>query len=80
MIDPTKVLEPMLAEAERVLGEMKETKDLSERKTQSEIVKNLCESLGVFFDVMTDYAEDDLPEYYEYVEDDEDDEYEEDDE
>ena len=52
MIDPGDVFDPMLAEVNRVLLEMKKTKDLGQRKMQSEIVKNLCESLGVFFDTM----------------------------
>ena len=53
MIDPDNVLDPMLAEVTRLLVEMKKTKDLEKRKLQSEIIKNLCESLGVFFDTMT---------------------------
>lgn len=54
MQEPDDILEPLLAEAKRTLVEMKKTKTLEERKTQSEILKNLCQSAGVFFDFMTD--------------------------
>jgi len=54
MHDPGDILEPILAEASRVLEEMKKTKDLEKRKSQSETLKNLCESAGVFFNLMSD--------------------------
>ena len=72
MIDPGDVLDPMLAEVKRVLLEMKKTKDLGQRKMQSEIVKNLCESLGVFFDTMASAMAGDIPDFLD--EDDGDDE------
>lgn len=53
-IEPGDIIEPTLAEAARVLSEMKKTKDLDKRKTQSEILKNLCDSAGVFFGFMSD--------------------------
>lgn len=53
MNDPDNLLTPMFTEVNRLLVEMKKTKDLEKRKIQSEIVKNLCESLGVFFDTLT---------------------------
>lgn len=53
MHDPTDVIEPILREAKRTLGEMKKSKDLNDRKHQSEIVNNLCQSLGVFFDMVS---------------------------
>ena len=59
MSDPSEIMGPIMAETERVLEEMKSTKDLDQRKIQSEIVKNLCESLGVFFAAMTDVMMDD---------------------
>lgn len=52
MTNPADIMEPILIETKRILEEMGRTKDLEERKTQSEIIKNLCESLGVFFDAM----------------------------
>ena len=33
---------------------VRKTKDLTQRREQSEILKNLCRSAGVFFDLMTD--------------------------
>lgn len=54
MLDPDDILQPTLKEAKRVLDEMRTTKDLAQRKDQSEILKNLCQSAGVFFDLMTD--------------------------
>lgn len=54
MTNPEDIMEPILAEAKRILGEMGNTTDLEARRTQSEIVKNLCESLGVFFDAMNE--------------------------
>ncbi len=54
MNDPGDILEPTLREAKRVLAEMKKTKDLAQRKDQSEILLNLCQSAGVFFDLMTE--------------------------
>ncbi len=53
MYDPRDILEPTLREAKRVLVEMKKTKDLAQRKDQSEILRNLCQAAGVFFDFMT---------------------------
>ncbi len=53
MTDPTILMDPIVNEAKRTLNEMKKTKDLNERKIQSEIVNSLCQSMGVFFDVMS---------------------------
>jgi len=70
MHDPTDILEPTLAEAKRTLQEMKKTKDLDARKLQSEILKNLCESAGVFFDLMSNaMMADDFPGFLENDED-----------
>lgn len=48
--------------------ELSKIKDLDQRKKQAEIVKILCESMGVFFDAMNDYE----PDLMEDLEDDED--------
>jgi hypothetical protein len=53
MNDPAELIDPILEQAKRALDEMSATKDLDQRKLQSEIVKNLCDSAGVFFDMMT---------------------------
>ena len=70
MIDLDNVLDPMLAEVSRLLVEMKKTKDLEKRKLQSEIIKNLCDSLGVFFDTMTGAMADLLEDNYDDEDDD----------
>jgi hypothetical protein len=54
MVDPGSILEPTMKEAQRVLEEMRKTQDLDQRKDQSEILRNLCQSAGVFFNLMTD--------------------------
>ena len=70
MQDPTEILEHIFAESKRVLQEMKATTDLKERKAQSKILRNLCQSAGVFFNLMSDtMMMDDFPDF---LEDDED--------
>jgi hypothetical protein len=54
MLNPDDIVQSTLKEAKRVLDEMQKTKDPAQRKEQSEILKNLCQSAGVFFDFMTD--------------------------
>ena len=54
MLDPGDILDPTMTEAKRVLDEMRTTEDLDKRATQSEILLNLCQSAGVFFDLMAD--------------------------
>jgi hypothetical protein len=68
--DPTDILDPLIAQAKRTLAEMAKTKDLAERKTQSEIVHNLCQSLGVFFSMFMDAAPD--PDEFPFLMDDDD--------
>ena len=36
------------------LKTMSKTKDLNEKEVHSRIIKNLCQSLGVFFDLMNE--------------------------
>lgn len=59
MSEPAELLDPIVDEAQRVLAEMKGTKDLQQRLTQSEILRNLCQSLGVFFDLMSNGIDED---------------------
>ncbi|NCC52633.1 MAG: hypothetical protein EOM20_15640 [Spartobacteria bacterium] len=54
MVDPEDILAPTLTEAKRILDEMAKTKDLAQRREQSEILRNLCQSAGVFFDLLAD--------------------------
>jgi len=53
MPDVGDILDLTLNEANRILEEMGETKDLDKRKSQSEVLNNLCQSAGVFFDLMS---------------------------
>lgn len=52
MTDPSELLTPLVAETQRTLDDMAKTADLQQRQLQSEIIKNLCHSLGVFLDAM----------------------------
>jgi hypothetical protein len=47
-------LNATILEAKSIVGEMGKTKDLEKKKVQSEILKNLCESAGVFFHFLSD--------------------------
>ena len=69
MSEPADLLDPIIEETRRTLEEMKQTKDLAQRQVQSEIVRNLCESLGVFFDLMSPIDDDDLSEFLDEEED-----------
>jgi hypothetical protein len=79
MSNPGDVIDATMRESMRILDEMEKTKDLAQRKEQSEILRNLCQSAGVFFDLMTDVMadgyldDDDEPELFGDEDDDEDD-------
>lgn len=47
------IVDDLMREAKRVVLEMSRTKDVNQRKLQSEIAHNLCQSIGVFFNFMT---------------------------
>mgnify|MGYP005818370493 CR=1 FL=1 len=55
-MDPEKMLDGLSKEIEVALKEMSKTKSLEEKRMHSEIVKNLCESLGVFLTAASDMA------------------------
>ena len=54
MAVPEDILDPLIDEIKDTIKEIRNTKDLEKRKTQSETLKNLCHSVGVFFDFMND--------------------------
>jgi hypothetical protein len=58
-----------------------ESKDLASKKSQAEIIKLLCESMGVFFNALNNGDAYPFDDYYDDCEDDydEDDDYEDDD-
>ncbi len=63
MDDPADLMGLLTDEATRTLREMSKTKDLERRRIQSEITKNLCGSLQVFFDLMTNTMSGDIPDF-----------------
>ena len=50
-MDPEKILDGLSKELISALKAMAKAKDVNEKEVHSRIVKNLCESLGVFFDL-----------------------------
>ncbi len=51
---PEKAMEDLSAELDSVLQAMSKAKKLEDKLAYSQIVKNLCESLGVFLSLATD--------------------------
>lgn len=49
-MDPDKIIGGLSKELISELKAMSKAKDVHEKEVHSRIVKNLCESLGVFFD------------------------------
>jgi hypothetical protein len=50
-MDPEKIMDGLSKELISALKAMSKAKDVNEKEIHSRIVKNLCESLGVFFDL-----------------------------
>lgn len=50
---PDETIDMILGEAQRVLNEMKKTKAIDQRKVQSEVLLNLCQSFQVFAELVT---------------------------
>jgi hypothetical protein len=55
-MDPEKMMNDISREIDVALNAMGKAKTPEEKLTHSETVKNLCESLGVFLNVMTGMA------------------------
>ncbi len=53
-MDPEKIIIGLSKELTSELKAMSKAKDLNEKEIYSRIVKNLCESLGVFFDLASE--------------------------
>ena len=49
-MDPDKIMDGLSKELNAALKAMAKSKDVNEKEVHSRIVKNLCQSLGVFFD------------------------------
>jgi hypothetical protein len=69
-MDLDKIMDGLLKELTFALKTMSKAKELNEKEAYSRIVKNLCESLGVFldlasemmpFDIDEDSRKDDIP-------------------
>lgn len=53
-MDPDVIMTGLTKELAAELKTMSNTKDLNEKEAHSRIIKNLCQSLGVFFDLMNE--------------------------
>jgi len=53
-MDPEKIMDGLSKELNFALKAMAKAKDVNEKEIYSRIVKNLCESLGVFFDLASE--------------------------
>lgn len=53
-MDPEKIILDLSNELSTALKKMSEAKDVTEKEGYSRIVKNLSDSLGVFFNLATD--------------------------
>ena len=53
-MDPEKIMDALSKELISALKAMSKAKNVNEKEVHSRIVKNLCESLGVFFDLASE--------------------------
>ena len=53
-MDPEKIMDGLSKELNSALKAMSKAKDLNEKEVYSRIVKNLCGSLGVFFNLASE--------------------------
>jgi hypothetical protein len=53
-MDPDKIMDGLSKELNSALKAMAKAKDVNEKEVYSRIVKNLCESLGVFFNLASE--------------------------
>jgi RecJ-like exonuclease len=53
-MDPEKIMDGLSKELNLALKAMAKAKDVNEKQVYSQIVKNLCESLGVFFNLASE--------------------------
>ena len=53
-MDPEVIITGLTKELAAELKIMSKTKDIDAKETHSRIIKNLCQSLGVFFDLMSE--------------------------
>lgn len=65
-MDPEKIMESLSIEIGSALKKMSRAKNLEEKKEYSIIIKNLCESLGVFFKAASDMIDMDMEDFDEF--------------
>ncbi|MGB5157400.1 hypothetical protein [Desulfobacterium sp. N47] len=53
-MDPDKIVDSLFKELGFALKAMSKAKDVNEKEAHSRIVKNLCESLGVFLNMASE--------------------------
>ena len=53
-MDPDRIMDGLSKELNSALKAMAKAKNVSEKEVYSRIVKNLCESLGVFFNLASE--------------------------
>lgn len=53
-MDPEKIMDGLAKELNSALKAMVKARDVNEKEVHSRIVKNLCESLGVFFNLASE--------------------------
>ena len=53
-MEPEKVMDGLSKELNLAIKAMSKAKDVNEKEIHSRIVKNLCESLGVFFELASE--------------------------
>ena len=54
MFDPTEVIEKLQKEIDRTLKDISKAKDIEEKLKLSELLNNLTDSIGVYFDFVID--------------------------
>jgi hypothetical protein len=62
-MNPEKVVEDLIKELNVALKAMSKAKTVEEKVVHSQIVKNLCESLGVFLNAASNMMENDFDDF-----------------
>ncbi len=62
-MNPDKLMDDLMKELEVALKAMSKAKTVEEKVLHSQIVKNLCDSLGVFLNLATNMMENGLDDF-----------------
>jgi hypothetical protein len=60
MFDPTEAIEKLQAEIDRTLKEISRAKNIEEKLKLSELLKNLTQSINVYFDFLSTVIDSEL--------------------